>query len=289
MARRWYKNFLIMLCCLTGCAQVSKAEGIQHWAVYYNNTLPAADFAGLDLVVFDRRYHPDFAVLQPNTLVLAYVSMGEVYEDVPEKVDLENNNLLLFKNKVWNSHAVDLTSPLWRRMVMEYVDDAIARGFDGVMLDTVDSPLAWARAVSPDRCDTMRAAAVNIINEIRIKYPDKKIMLNHGFSILNEAAPDLDYVLAESILTQKDNFTGQFRWLSAKAYADAVAQLHQIIARTEKLQVLTLDYWNVDDGDGVERIYKQQRAHGFIPYVTTPELTRFTPEKPKHEPSAPGV
>lgn len=280
--RRQMKQMLAALCCLTACAQMAEASvEVRHWAVYYSDALPADRFKGLDLVVFDRRYHPDFASLQPRTQVLAYVSMGEIYDDVPEKQLLEKDGLLLFQNKQWNSHAVDLTSGRWQALVMSYVDDAMARGFDGVMLDTVDSPLAWARQQDAKRHLAMRTAAINLIRDIRTRHPNAKIMLNHGFSILADVAVDLDYALAESILSQKDDFTGHFRWLPPKAYAQAVEQLHQITARTGKLQVLTLDYWNMDDSEGVQRIYGQQRASGFAPYVTTPDLTRYTPEPQK--------
>jgi uncharacterized protein (TIGR01370 family) len=283
--RNCLKQFLTLLCCLTGCSQINNSPTvIRNWAVYYSNALPASAFEGLDLVVFDRRYHPDFKTLQPRTKVLAYVSMGEIYDDVSEKDDLARDNLLLFKNEKWNSHAVDLTSGRWQRMIKFYVEDAISRGFDGVMLDTVDSPLYWAKQENPIRYQAMQVAARNIIRDIRAQHPDKKIMLNHGLSILEQVEPDLDYALAESILTHKDDFTGQFQWLQAKAYANAVAQLHTIVARTGNIQVLTLDYWDMGDGDGVQRIYKQQRASGFTPYVTTPDLTRFTPEKPNDEP-----
>ncbi len=283
--RSWTKKALAILCCLTGCSLINEAPvEIRRWAVYYSDTLPATAFAGLDLLVLDRRYHPDFKELQPNTIVLGYVSMGEVYGDVPEKTDLEHDNALLFKNEKFDSYAVDLTSGRWQETVMRYVDDVIAQGFDGVMLDTVDSPLYWAETKAPQRSEAMKVAALNMIRNIRTKYPDKKIMLNNGFSINARAAKDLDYQLVESFLTHRDDFTGQFRWLPAKDYADAVAQLHEILARTGNIQVLTLDYWDMDDGEGVKRIYKHQRISGFIPYVTSPELTRFTPEKPNDEP-----
>jgi hypothetical protein len=42
--------------------------------------------------------------------------------------------------------------------------------------------------------------------------------------------------------------------------------------------VITLDYWNMDDVNGLATIYARHRAEGFVPYVTTPDLTTHTPE-----------
>lgn len=267
---------------LTGCISskpVPPSE--QRWAVYYGDKLPEKTFKGLNLVVFDRRYHPPFKKLQrDNTTVLAYVSAGEVYDDVPEKKALQEEKSLIFQQDHWKSHVVDPTSVRWRGMVMSYVDNAIIKGFDGVMIDTVDSPLDWAAAHAPDRHADMRAATILLIHDIRAQHPNIKIMLNRGLSILPEVASKIDYVLAESILTNTDVSTGQFEVLSPTSYGIVVEKLHHVTSTAPHLQIFTLDYWNQDDVNNLERIYAAQRASGFTPYVTTRDLVHYTPEPP---------
>jgi uncharacterized protein (TIGR01370 family) len=273
------KQLLAAFLCLSGCAPVQKPVGeIKNWAIYYDSVAHASAFTGLDLVVFDRRHHPDITPLKGKTLVLAYVSIGEVYDDVPEKTQLEKQNALLFQNDNWKGHAVDVTSPEWRRMVLGYVDDAAQKGFDGVMLDTIDSPLHWAETEAPERLDAMREGAAILIHAIRTAHPTMKIMVNRGFSILPLVASHIDYALAESIMVKTDVSTGQFEFFPPNTYAEVAGQLHRVVARSPQLQVFTLDYWNMDDVNGLERIYASQRALGFAPYVTTPDLTQFTPE-----------
>jgi uncharacterized protein (TIGR01370 family) len=277
--RRRFKQSLAALLCLVGCTPTPRPPGdIKHWAVYYDDALPASAFKGMDLVIFDRRYHPKFESLKGKAHVLAYVSAGEVYDDVPERKILAKSKVLLGQNPRWKSHAVDLTSPEWREMVLDYVDDAVKRGFDGVMLDTLDSPLHWAETKAPERLDTMREAAASLVAGIRLRHPKVKIMVNRGFTVLPAIAPDIDYVLAESILTNTDVSTGQFSMFSPNTYHQAATQLHRVVALAPHLQVLTLDYWNQDDVNGLESIYAMQRASGFVPYVTTPDLKRYTPE-----------
>jgi polysaccharide biosynthesis protein PelA len=279
MMRKILKNIATALLCLGGCAPVIKpSEPMTRWAVYYDTKLSAEHFADLDLVVFDGRYHPNIKPLKGKTTVLAYVSMGEVHDDVEEKAILDDASALLYSNSEWGSHAVDLSSKKWRNIVLSHVGKAIKDGFDGVMLDTVDSPIYWASQQSSTRHKNMQQAAVSLIREIRMKHPTIKIMLNRGFDILPDASRYLNYGLAESILTQKDNSSGQFSLFPPRTYSDAVAQLHRSVARAEHLQLFTLDYWDVGDVNGLERIYAAQRASGFTPYVTSQDLRHYTPE-----------
>jgi uncharacterized protein (TIGR01370 family) len=281
--RKFLKNAIAALLCLTGCAPAPKIAGItpiRTWAAYYDHKLPAKTFKDLDLVVFDRRYYPKFDDLKGKTIVLAYVSAGEVYDDVPERKILQEKNLLLFQNERWKSHAVDLTALEWQKIVMDQVDDAEAKGFDGVMLDTIDSPLYWAATKQPERLEALRQGAIDLIHAIRKSHPHMKIMLNRAFEILPSVAVDIDYSLAESILTNTDVSTGQFGLNPPEVYHQAAEQLQTVEALAPQLQVFTLDYWKQDDVKGLERIYAEQRANGFTPYVNTPALNTYTPEPP---------
>ena len=197
---------------------------------------------------------------------------------MPEKKLLEQENALLFQNDTWKSHAVDVTSPTWRKLVLGYVDDAAQKGFDGVMLDTIDSPLHWAETQAPERLEAMREGAASLIHAIRMAHPTMKIMVNRGFAILPLVADDINYVLAESILTHTDETSGQFAFFSSQTTSEVASQLHHAVSLQPQLQILTLDYWNMDDVNGLERIYAAHRAQGFAPYVTTPDLTTHTPE-----------
>ena len=49
-------------------------------------------------------------------------------------------------------------------------------------------------------------------------------------------------------------------------------------ARRPKLRIMTLDYWDPEDAEGVSRIYREQRANGFEPYVATIKLDRIVTE-----------
>jgi uncharacterized protein (TIGR01370 family) len=269
---------LAALTYLAGCTNLLEPPRTIRWAVYYDEAVPAEAFQDLDLVVFDRLYHPALAPLKGKVELLGYISIGEVAGHAPEKAALAQKGLLLQENTQWKSHIVDVSSAAWKAVVLAQVDDVAAQGFDGVMLDTGDSPIAWAQRHNPTRLAAMEGGIVDIIISIRQRHPNMKIMVNRAFRILPTVANKIDYVLAESIYSNTNVSTGQFALFPTNTYHEVAKQLHQLGALAPRLKVFTLDYWNTDDVNGLARIYAAQRAQGFNPYVTTPDLRSFTPE-----------
>ena len=269
---------LAALTYLAGCTSLFEPAPVTRWAVYYDEKLEAEAFQNLDVVVFDRIHHPKLDPLKGKVTMLGYVSIGEVFGHAPEKAILEKDGLLIEENTLWKSYIVDVSSAKWKAMVLGYVDDVAAQGFDGVMLDTGESPIVWAQLKNPMRLKAMEAGIVDIIKAIRKNHPNMKIMVNRAFRILPAVADDIDYVLAESIYTNTNVSTGQYALFPPNTFNEVAKQLHQLGALAPRLKIFTLDYWNTDDVNGLERIYAAQRAQGFIPYVTTPDLRSFTPE-----------
>lgn len=271
---------ILSLLLLTACIPTAQRpqEKPFHWAAYYGDEEKPEAFHGIDLVVFDRLHHPNLEKLKGESLLLAYISIGEVHDNVPENAILEKENALVASNKHWNSHVVDIANTHWHEIVLAQVEDAAEQGFDGVMLDTVDSPLHWATVDAPEQRGFMRLGAIDLIHKIRQANPDLKIMLNRGFDILPDVKDQLDLILVESILTNPDDSTGHFAFVSPNSYDQAAEQLHRVVALAPHLRILTLDYWDLDDAKGLERIYATQRANNFAPYVTSRDLRHFTPE-----------
>lgn len=281
------KHYVTALACMIGsaCTPVSKAPpstqsaNKERWAVYYAKELPASTFAGYDLVVFDRLYYPeDFKSLQPKTTVLAYVSIGEVHGDTEEHKLLDAQKALIGTRTKWNSYPVDITSLTWAKMVSAQVEDALAKGFDGVMFDTVDTALHLSDMESPEKGEKAQAAAITLIASIKKAHPSAKIMLNRGFEILPRVAPALDYALGESMLAETDISSGQSKVFPASTYQSTASRLLEARRANPRLKLYTLDYWDQKDVDGLQKLYAIHRARGFHPYVTTPDLRKHTPE-----------
>jgi hypothetical protein len=279
---RGFKRLLAALLCCVSCTPAPQAPfKPERWAVYYNNKLPSKAFMKYDLVVFDREYHPNLKPLLNNdhTTVLAYISAGEIHGHMAKEIkQLKEEDAIFKENKQWDSSVVSLTSASWRNMVLEQVADARNQGFHGVMLDTLDSTLAEADKRSPELGKANRAAAIQLLADIRQTYPELKIMMNRGLAILPDVSAQLDFILAESILSETNVSTGQYNLFSPSTYRQVAEMLQDAARNSPQLKIYTLDYWNQDDVDGIKLLYALQRENGFSPYVTTPDLHSLSPE-----------
>lgn len=271
-AKSW--TLLALLCCFPAWAQ-QEAPPVR-WAAYYSDALPASSFESYHVVVFDGDHHPSLAPLKAHGVtLLGYLSAGEAERYRSYYPRLKAQKLLLRTSALWRDHqAIDLRNPAWEAMVVdELVPALLAQGFDGVMLDTLDSPLAL-EAESPEHYGGMRTGAVSLIKRLRERYPHIPIMLNRAFELLPEVGGDIDSVMAESIYTDWVNKDRKPKLLPQNTQDDYLRRLREAQATFPALKIYTLDYWNMKDAPGVKRIYAHQRGQGFIPYVATPELNR---------------
>lgn len=292
-----FKRILTFLMVMTGCASpqppsatlarpydpASGAAG-ERWIAYYDEKAPIDHFRGYDLVVFDAEHHPDFRRLQPSTLVLGYLSIGEVHGHAPYVNELKTAGAVLSKNPKWDSYVVDPRNKIWRKMLLERkIPAMVAAGFDGLMLDTIDSPLNVDSGKSED--EAIYTASASLIREIRKQFPTLKIMLNRGFELLGPVGGDIDYVLAESTFSKYEAGKRPAVW-DHSAQRPIVEMLRRAKIKNPNLKIYTLDYWDMDDVQGVQFVYQVQRMRGFIPYVASPDLrtTHAEPALPLPDP-----
>ncbi len=274
---------LALLCMLAGCSSPQKQapEPVAHnerWVAYYDKNLPVEAFLNYDLVVFESSRHVDFSMLQPRTTVLGYLSIGEVHGHSELLPALKDDKAIIRHNPMWDSYVVDVRKDSWRDSLLnDQIPAILAKGFDGLMLDTIDSALA-TESTSDVRYFGIHTASAQLIHEIRQKFPNIKIMLNRGFPLLHEISSDIDYVLAESVQSHYDAIRNVHKITPASAHNPLFETMRLARARNPHLKIYTLDYWNMNDVKAVKTIYQEQRSRGFIPHVTTPDLRTFYDE-----------
>ena len=256
----------------------SSDKNQDRWAIYYDYNVSANAFAEYDLVVFDRITYPDFHNNHKSTKYLAAINAGEVNMNAPEKIILEHENAILLSQTARGTAVVDLTSTRWHNIVTAQVDDAARKGFDGVMLDGLEIALKLSAQKSPQAGEEATQQAITMIDDIHARHPRMKIMLNRAFDILPQVANKIDYVLAEGILSERNDSTGQSHLVAANNYQQTAGSLRWAHGLSPSIAIYTLDYWNTSDIEGTKKIYRMQRDHGFSPYVTSPDLRHFTPE-----------
>lgn len=265
---------LILLLLLSFFCAPALAEATERWTVYYSDKLPTETFSSFDTIVFDSDSHPPLAPLkaQGKTL-LGYISLGEAEKYRSYFTKIKEKGLLYKANKAWKDHIIiDVRKVEWAQMVLdELIPNILAQGFDGIMIDTIDSVTQY---------DDMQQSAVALIKAIRARYPHIKIMLNRGFEILPLVAKDIDMVMAESTYTDWKFDKKKAVLLSESLQQDYLRILQDAQLASPTLKIYTIDYWSLKDIAGVKRIYARQRAQGFVPYVGKVDLQSVY-EEPK--------
>lgn len=266
---------------LTALLIASPCRAEERWAVYYGSELPAGRFAEYDLVVLDGEYAAPLAVLNAQgKTVLGYISFGEGETYRSYYKDLKAKKIFLRKNPQWKGHIViDVRKNEWKDyLINTLIPTVLARGFGGVMFDTVDSPLDIGARTEAEKQE-MAQASIALLCEVRSMFPNIKIMINRGFDILPEAAPCIDMLMGESTRTDLQLESKKTpRLLSDEEYASYVDVMKRAQLANPALKIYTLDYWPQTDPEGIRKIYTTQRSNGFIPYVSTMDLQKVYSE-----------
>ncbi|MEO5365279.1 MAG: endo alpha-1,4 polygalactosaminidase [Magnetococcus sp. WYHC-3] len=250
------------------------------WVVYYADAARHEDFAPYDLVVLDSLHHPGLLALRDQgKVLLGYASLGEAEQHRSWFAAVRAEGLLVRENPHWpGSWTVDVRDARWVKRVVEDIVPAVLRqGFHGLFVDTLDNPIALERE-DPQRYAGMQDATVRLVQTLRYHFPDMKIMINRGYEVLPRLAEHIDYVLGESVRADYDFENKTYRRVGEEDYRWQVDQLLALQRQRPALGIFTLDYWDPEDAPGVARLYREQRANGFSPYVATIDLDRIVPE-----------
>ena len=256
------------------------AETFVRWAVCYSASAEPAALARYDLVVLDAVRHPSLApLLAQKRTVLAYLSLTEMVKGHDAFPELERAGVVLDPHPGWNgTYYLDFRRPEWTRLVLDrLVPRALKAGFTGMFLDTLDDA-AFLEAQDPVRYRGMHEAAVRLVRAIREQHPQIVLMVNRGYTLMPELAAAVDIVLGESVVSTFRSDMKAYARVSDGDVAWQLNALREARATNPALRVLTLDYWDPADAEGIRRIYKKQRANGFSPYVSTPTLDTLVEE-----------
>jgi polysaccharide biosynthesis protein PelA len=250
------------------------------WVVYYSDQAQLEEFRDFGLVVLDSDKHPPLGALAAaGKTLLGYISLGEIEHQRADFPAVKAEGVLAGENPLWpGAYYVDLRDERWRRRVIEqFVPRILASGFQGIFLDTLDSAVELERQ-HPDKYRGMTSAAAILVKALRLAFPSITIMMNRGYGILPEVAPFIDILLGESVYTTYDSDRKIYRLLPADEYRAQVRLLKDAKTSNRRLRICSLDYWDPTDLGGIRRIYREQRANGFEPYVATIGLDRILAE-----------
>ncbi|MBN2691122.1 MAG: endo alpha-1,4 polygalactosaminidase [Burkholderiaceae bacterium] len=258
--------------CLQGAANPAQMPAV---AFYYGARLPVDDLRAFDWVVLE----PQHALVQdarivstlgPDTLALAYVSVGEVTPERPYYADMPKS-WLPTSNAAWGSRVVDQTADGWpvflRERLIKPLWDA---GFRAFFLDTLDSYQLLAKT-SAARQQQAQALA-ETLRGLVAAFPGIRLLLNRGFELVDATlAPSILAVSAESLYRGWNQGESRFVAVSP-ADRDWLLARFGDMRNTFKLPCIAIDYCAPQDRALARQTAQKIAAQGLIPWVADPLL-----------------
>lgn len=247
----------------------------RRWACFYGASMSTRAWQGLDLALVDPDDFSRPAATGPVTA--AYVSVGEANDGRWFWDRVEGKDYLLEPNPAWKgARRVDIRSPEWRQLLLDVVvASAAAKGYRGVMLDTIDVA-EYFESSAPTRFAGSVDAAAGFVLELRRRYPGLVIILNNGLPLLDRVGTAIDGVLVEDLYTRCHLEPGPCGPTPSDVSRSKEAVLKRFRETTGK-PVFVLLYSRVKDRRArwVRRAVERTRKAGFFPYLTSPSLDRL--------------
>lgn len=247
------------------------------FAVYYGIEDDAL-LKDYQVLVLDSEISPGIVHRYRRSLLLGYLSLGEVHAGRGYAAEMDREGLLLSENQNWrDARFVDLRHPGWKqRIIHRLVPDILDRGFKGLFLDTLDDA-DFLETSDPVRHAGMLDAAADIVLGIRAHFPRVPLMVNRGYALLPRIVRHIDMLLGESVRATYDAGRGRYLRMAEAEVRWQLDRMHEARRQNPALRLFSLDYWRPDDPQEIARLYAEQCAEGFSPYVATFDLNRLVP------------
>jgi uncharacterized protein (TIGR01370 family) len=252
----------------------------QSLVIYYGDRYDTIPDNYSLIIVEDRETAGAFIRQRTQSTVLGYVSIAEVHSGRPFYSSLRSKGVLGAPNPNWpDAFYVDVRSNAWKNLLLkEIIPSILNNGYQGIFLDTLDTTEAL-EGQDPVKSKGMISAAADLIRSIRSIYPSIIIMINRGYAVLPLIPGEFDYLLGESVRGTFNPQTGVYYRRTEQDIEWQRARMLEARDRDPALQLFSLDYWDPKDRAGLDRLYAEARADGFIPYIATPDLMQIVPER----------
>jgi uncharacterized protein (TIGR01370 family) len=208
--------------------------------------------------------------LPAGTLRLGYLSVGEADRQRSDWPAIHNRPFLLDPDPNWPDNVrVDVRDPEWMGFLDREVSHLLARGFQGLMLDTLDvAPYLEGR--DPARFAGTRRAVVDWLVELRRRHPTI-VLLANGTDALADAAPFVDGYVVEGLFATYDFGQRDYRATTQNERSWKLAQIERA-QRVARRPVFTIEYASVGDVALGQWAATESADLGFRPYVTVKDI-----------------
>lgn len=257
---------LIMFKFSFGYAQQKK---IATWVCYYGNQLGPDAYGRFDLAVLDGLNPPLLLGAEgKKPLFIGYVSVGETHGSGPYWELAKGKPFLVRENTSWQSWVVDARDPEWRKILFDEIFVLVSeKGFDGFFLDTIDSALYLMEGKDGYKFEGTDKTIVDLVKELRRRYPKKLIVVNRGLPILPDIARHIDYVVIENLYSIYNAGKKIYERVDPVTQKILIDQVKAGLEVNPSLIVLTIDYAAPEQESLANDAIRFSRKNGFVPYV----------------------
>lgn len=205
---------------------------------------------------------------EAGTQVYAYLSVGE-YDGKTLPAPLRQASPT--RNKNWQSHVMDLSATAWQSHLLTQANAHLAKGFDGLFLDTLDSYYLFAKDQASQA--TQQQALVQVIDALSSMAHAPELILNRGFEVLEQLNVPIQAVVAESLYHSYHPLDNSYRPVSTTDHKWLTQQLNQVKALGH--EVIVIDYIPAEDREAQKAAAKRLLAEGYTPYISDGMLYEF--------------
>jgi uncharacterized protein (TIGR01370 family) len=275
--------FLLVLC---GVCHAEEAEQCVEnrvfcpWLAYYGPNQPPEVFRHYNLIIVKPENFPSPPKeMKQNKILCAYVSLGQISKNQPFFEEARQRGVLLYENPdLPDTFYIDLRQEGWMRLLLDkMLPSLFIQGFNGLMLDKLDTAASLENG-DPELYKGMMNAAAQLVQLIRIYFPNIYLMLANADYLLADTASFIHGFICDSFCTYYDTAKKIYSFVPQETYKRNVLALHQAVSAFPHLQLFSIDYWDARQTSEIARIYSIERSNGIRPYVGPERLESIIPE-----------
>ncbi|OEY69024.1 hypothetical protein BI198_05150 [Rheinheimera salexigens] len=198
-----------------------------------------------------------------KTEVFAYLSVGETDAKTAQQYPLA----IIGTNNQWQAKIMDANNPAWRDHLLQKALQLKQQGYAGVFLDTLDS---YELALATKHHPAQQQALVSLLNQLQLT--SGKLILNRGFTLLNQLQTLPTAVVAESLVYGYDVANNDYFIQSAEDTLWLANQLDKV--KQYGVEAIVIDYLPPDIQPRIAAA-KTLQARGYTPYISDGLLSQF--------------
>lgn len=248
------------------------AESLPSYAFWYGNNPPVDLLSQFDRIIVEAGNinHMEVKKLQQHGgKIIAYLSLGERIKNETQ-ANSKDQHMTLGDNSTWGTQVMDLSSPDWRQIILDKAKQLSERGFQGFFLDTLDSYML--ADLPPAGIKAQQQGLSHLVQQLKEQYPGFVLIANRGFEIMEQIAPYLEAVAAESLYRGWDNSTQRYVPVPERDRTWLKTTLQKIRARYQ-LDIVILDYLPPSEREQALEVARKIEEDGFIPWIANPAFT----------------